>query len=219
MNHDWNETAKKGFSFSGEMTASATHEIKNSLAVIKESAGLLEDLALMTDKGIPLSPEKIISIGKRIAKHVERTNNTVTTMNRLAHSTDRFVTSVNIVETLGFLKTITTRLTSNRGMTLHITSTGDDPVLLTSPFLLKQLVWQCICFLMDEMPDAKEIQINIAESDRNVILVFKGVSVSKEAFDLFASDGANALNSPISPDITRDENTGYIILSIGSSPL
>ncbi len=158
MGHDWKETAKKGFLFSGEMTASATHEIKNSLAVIKENAGLLEDLARMSNKDRPLLPAKIIALGQRITKHVGQANKTITNMNKLAHSTDRFEASVNVVEILEFLKTITSRLTTNRGVRLTISppgsSTGNDFVLTTSPFLFKQLVWQCICLLMEEMCDS-----------------------------------------------------------------
>jgi C4-dicarboxylate-specific signal transduction histidine kinase len=217
MGHDWKETAKTGFSFSGEMTASATHEIKNSLAVIKENAGLLEDLARMVDKGMPLLPEKIIALGQRITKHVGLANKIVTNINQLAHSTDRFETSVNIVETLEFLKTITSRLTFNRGVKIHLTSTGKDLVLVTSPFLLKQLVWKCICLVMDEMCDSKEVQINIAGSDKSVILLFKGVSVSKESFERFVLNEANTLNSPINADIIRDENTGALVLALKNS--
>lgn len=221
MGHDWKETAKKGFLFSGEMTASATHEIKNSLAVIKENAGLLEDLARMSNKDKSLLPEKIIALGQRITKHVGQANKTITNMNKLAHSTDRFEASVNVVEILEFLKTITSRLTTNRGVRLTISppgsSTGNDFMLTTSPFLFKQLVWQCICLLMEEMCDSKEVQINIAGGDKSVILLFKGVSVSKEAFDLFVSKEANALSSPINYDITRDENTGELVLIVRNS--
>ncbi|MCK5836074.1 MAG: HAMP domain-containing histidine kinase [Desulfobacula sp.] len=217
MSHDWKETAKKGFRFSGEITASATHEIKNSLAVIKENAGLLEDLARMADKDRPLLPEKMIVLGQRITKHVDQANKIVMNINRLSHSTDKFETSVNVVEIIDFLKTITKRLINNRGAVLHLSSTGKEPVLTTSPFLLKQLVWQCICLLMEEMRDSKEVQINIAGHDKSVILFFKGVSLSKEAFDLFVSKEANALRSPINFDITRDENTGELVLVIRNS--
>ncbi len=50
-----------------------------------------------------------------------------------------------------------------------------------------------------------------------MILLFKGVSVSKEAFDLFVSKEANALSSPINYDITRDENTGELVLIVRNS--
>ncbi len=217
MESDRHETAKKGFLFSGEMTASATHEINNNLAVIKENAGLMEDLALLSDAKAPLSPEKIITIGKRIQKHVGKASETVANMNRLAHSTDRFETTVDILETVAFLKTITSRLMGNRGVTLAVTSTLGSPVMTTSPFFLKQLIWQCITFLMGENQGVKEIQINIAGGDKSVILFFKGVSVSKEAFDRFASNEVNAINSPINSDITRDENSGMIALILQNS--
>ena len=42
---------ESGLQFFGKMTASISHEIKNVLAIINENAGLLEDLALMADRG------------------------------------------------------------------------------------------------------------------------------------------------------------------------
>ena len=41
--------AETGLQFFGKMTASISHEIKNVLAIINENAGLLEDLALLSD--------------------------------------------------------------------------------------------------------------------------------------------------------------------------
>jgi hypothetical protein len=39
------------------MTASISHEIKNVMAIINESAGLLEDYSLMAEKGMPIDPD------------------------------------------------------------------------------------------------------------------------------------------------------------------
>jgi hypothetical protein len=41
------------------MTASISHEIKNVMAIINESAGLLEDYSLMAEKGMPIDPERL----------------------------------------------------------------------------------------------------------------------------------------------------------------
>ena len=39
---------------------SATHELRNVLAIVKELAGLIEDLAHAADPGQALSPEKVL---------------------------------------------------------------------------------------------------------------------------------------------------------------
>ena len=45
--------------FYSRVSASISHELKNSLAVINESAGFLEDIVLMTQKGRPLDPNQL----------------------------------------------------------------------------------------------------------------------------------------------------------------
>ena len=51
--------AETGLQFFGEITASNSHEIKNILAIINENAGLLEDLALMYDRGAQIEPQRL----------------------------------------------------------------------------------------------------------------------------------------------------------------
>ena len=43
MNHLLDEEMGTGLQFFGKMTASISHEIKNVMAIINESAGLLDD--------------------------------------------------------------------------------------------------------------------------------------------------------------------------------
>ena len=64
MEKNENMLADAGMKFFGKMTASATHEIKNALAIINESAGLLEDLSIMASKDHPLSPIRIKDISQ-----------------------------------------------------------------------------------------------------------------------------------------------------------
>ena len=72
-----------------EVFASISHEIKNTLAIINEHAGLLEDFALLAaDEGsIEISRVRKATAG--IHKQVQRSNKIVQRMNMLAHSTDR----------------------------------------------------------------------------------------------------------------------------------
>ncbi len=64
MAENENMLAQAGLRFFGKMSASATHEIKNTLAIINESAGLLEDLSLMAQKGQPMSIPRVNDISQ-----------------------------------------------------------------------------------------------------------------------------------------------------------
>ena len=77
-----------GLRFYSKVSASISHEIKNSLAVLNESAGYLEDVTLMAKKGMEINMERLESLAGSMLKQVQRANGIVKNMNRLAHSLD-----------------------------------------------------------------------------------------------------------------------------------
>ena len=60
----------EGILFFGKVSASVSHEIKNVLAIINESAGLLEDFSLMAEQGIALDPVRLRTLSENIRKQV-----------------------------------------------------------------------------------------------------------------------------------------------------
>ena len=51
--------AETGLQFFSQISASISHELKNVLGIINENAGLLEDLTLMAERGVPLDPVRL----------------------------------------------------------------------------------------------------------------------------------------------------------------
>lgn len=74
--------------FLGRITAGATHEFRNVLAIIKESAGLVDDLLADAGTGA-LTREKVEWATGRIAAQVERGAALCTSLNHVAHGLDR----------------------------------------------------------------------------------------------------------------------------------
>ncbi len=75
--------------FIGKVTASATHELRNVLAIIKESAGLIEDIVVSSDEQLesPNSDRLMRAVG-RIRDQVARGADLLTSLNQFAHSPD-----------------------------------------------------------------------------------------------------------------------------------
>ncbi len=72
--------------FMGRVTAGVTHELKNVLAIIKESAGLIEDiLALNKDLAGP-HQEKVVRVLSNIRQQVDRGVDLSSRLNAFAHS-------------------------------------------------------------------------------------------------------------------------------------
>ena len=64
MDNDWDFTADEGFGFMGRVNAGISHEMKNIMATISETAGLMEDWVDLAAKGRPLDMgrvEKLLS--------------------------------------------------------------------------------------------------------------------------------------------------------------
>jgi hypothetical protein len=74
--------------FMGRITAGVTHEIKNVLAIIKESAGLMEDLFELSKDHAPPPREKFLRTLTRITEQVRRGVDLATNLNEFAHTSD-----------------------------------------------------------------------------------------------------------------------------------
>jgi C4-dicarboxylate-specific signal transduction histidine kinase len=82
--------------FMGKITAGVTHEMKNVLAIIKESAGLMEDLlSLAKDDSFP-AREKFLKNLSRIGNQVTRGVDLANALNQFAHSPDQPLATVDV---------------------------------------------------------------------------------------------------------------------------
>lgn len=130
----------------GKLTASATHEFQNVLAIIKESAGLMEDVLAFTPMenadileerlGMPLSTVK-----KQVARGVEL----VSCLNGFAHTTDQARMQVDVVALSRRLVLLTRRLAANVGVEL-VLEERDTPLYLTVDAMQLQL---CLYYAME----------------------------------------------------------------------
>jgi len=74
--------------FVARVTASTTHEMRNVLAIVKESAGLIEDMVHAYAKRGALNEERLLRAVGRIDAQVARGAEIVAHLNRFAHSLD-----------------------------------------------------------------------------------------------------------------------------------
>lgn len=81
-------TQNREAEFLARITAGTTHEIRNVLAIIKESAGLMEDMVSAVEQGRPLEPDRLTRSLNRIGAQVDRGAELMSALNRFAHSLD-----------------------------------------------------------------------------------------------------------------------------------
>ncbi|MBW2412662.1 MAG: sensor histidine kinase, partial [Deltaproteobacteria bacterium] len=135
MSDTLDSVAEASLQFFGKVTASVSHEIKNILAIINENAGLLEDIALMADRGKAIEPERLKTLSRAIVKQIRRADTVIINMNRFAHSADETIEIVDLRDLLALVVVAADRLASMRSVKLEPKPQQTPVEIRTSPFL------------------------------------------------------------------------------------
>ncbi|MEA1946209.1 MAG: hypothetical protein U9N83_02770, partial [Thermodesulfobacteriota bacterium] len=77
-----NKCTDKEVAFFGKITAGITHELKNVLAIIRESSGLIGDIMSISPEAIIKYQEKIQNSMVRIKDQIERGVNLTDRLNK-----------------------------------------------------------------------------------------------------------------------------------------
>ena len=176
MSSELGVVGESALQFFGKMNASISHEINNILAIINENAGLLEDVILMEERGVPLDPEKLKRISRKVLKQVKRANGIIQNMNRFAHSVDETVKTVDITDTLKFMIILSSRLSDMKRVSFTIDSGSDRIEIATNPFLLQNIIWLYLDYMMNLAKSGDTVPVSVEDHDSDVLIRFSGVS-------------------------------------------
>ena len=157
--HNWED---KEVAFLGKITAGITHEMKNVLAIIKESAGLMEDIMSISPEAIILYQEKfrnsMIKIKDQIQRGVELTDR----LNKFAHSTDEAVAKIDLHETVEQLIALSQRFVRLKNVVLKADppeQPGRQTTIVTRPVQLLMAMFTVIECCLSAMPAGGVINI------------------------------------------------------------
>jgi signal transduction histidine kinase len=185
----------RGLHFFGRMSAAISHDLKNTLSIMNESAGLLEDLAALAEKGRPLDPQRIKQLGATIKRQIQRTDGIVRNMNRFAHSVDDPIKEIDLTIALETLLAICRRLTDAKGIAVAIAPCDRDLSIVTRPFCFYHLIWLLLESCMEFVGQPKRIELRIAQVPSGCVqLVFTGLEgLTPEAVKDFGPQEMHAL--------------------------
>ena len=219
MDLDWDIICESGLQYFGKMSASISHEIKNALAIINESAGLLEDLAALAENGVPLDPQRLRTHAGKITKQVRRADGIVKNMNRFAHSVDEAVKGVDLVETVGFVKALSARFAFMKEITLEEAPAPSAPVTLKANlFLLQNLIWLCIDFAMRCAGPGKTVILLTEGTGKGGKIRFSSLQgLADGPLEEFPGEREKALLRALGADIVVDVRAGEITLIVSGA--
>ncbi len=173
--------------FFGKMTASATHELKNSLAIINENAGLLNDLVTFSKNGGPsLSADRMLKLSQTLKQQVMRADNTIQRLNRFSHTVDKDSQMIDLEDTIRLTIDVSSRLLDMMGVSLKL-STENGPVMIrTHLFYLETFLWRAIETACNLTGEDKTISIELKKTPSPSIWFCVNRTLDEED-DLFTS--------------------------------
>ena len=129
--------------FIGKILAGFTHEIKNYLAIIKESAGLIEDLITL-GKDTKSDSGQYLEIIHSIEEHIEKANVLFRYLNRFAHRMDDQFAIFNVNESLEELAALVTRFANQKKITIEKDFHESMPSIYNNSSLLQFVVYTAL---------------------------------------------------------------------------
>lgn len=207
--------AENGLQFFGKVFASLSHEFRNVLATLYENAGLLEDLVLMAEKGMPLDAKRVKDLATRLKGQVRRGTEIAENMNRFAHSADEPLASVDLHDLLGLVASLAQRTASMRGVTLQTQNAGSPVVIRTAPLGLENLIWLCLDLGMRANLIEKTLTVAPELGEKGARIRFKGFRRLHDLReDEVSARRLGLLGQAMGAVVTLDEENKEIVLSI-----
>lgn len=206
-------TAEIGLRFFSKVSVSISHELKSTLAIIKESVGLMEDFLLLTDHGIPLDVERFKSLAEKLNKQIQRADGCVQNMNKLAHSVDKAVKGINLGEVSTLVAELSKGIAIMHGVTLEVRPSGSPVNIITNPFLLQNLLSLCLDFAIHTVGRDKTVVLQVAQSEEGASIRFTHLQgLSETLARKFPTEKEGALLEDLNAKIVTDPKAGEIVV-------
>ena len=175
---------EKQTAFFGKITAGITHEINNVLAIIKESSGLIEDIANISTVVSDKYQEKFFNSLSTMKGQLKRGTELVNNLNRFAHIPDNIYAKIDLYEAVKQIIVLASRSARLKNITLEIDppeDTKDTANIETSPIMLLLALFTAIEYCMEYIPQGGNIIIAPQKLQNKKIVFLKAMGDSSES--------------------------------------
>jgi signal transduction histidine kinase len=168
---------EESLKFSGNITASLSHELNNAFAIINEHSGLLDDILEGAKHGVPIDEKKLHRISNKVSAQVERGKELIKRLNRFAHSTDNPAADIDINEMLRAIVTLTQRLAGLKGLTIGFDPPDSEIHFTGNPFYFQQAIFICFEMFMASSEASRSIQVAARKIDKDLNIEIAGPGI------------------------------------------
>lgn len=210
MDRDLGIICAEGLSFFGTNNRLVSHELKNILAIISETLGLIDELMELSETGMELEPGKLRSLSESVIEEVERANTIIRNMNTFAHSVDELVGEIDINQVLALMIKLSQLNPASRNTEIRLLKT-EPHIVYTSPFFLETLIHYTINFVLLCVGPEKKIEVSIHPTTTGIRITFSGLTAIKGSFP---ADNTEYLAKVISAEILVDTSVGELHIEL-----
>lgn len=167
-------TEDREAAFVGQITAAATHELRNVLAIIKESAGLISDIVRASDQAGSPQSEKLMRAVGRIEDQVKRGSEILTSLNRFAHSLDHAEDETDLDEMAQQVAFLCQRA-ARKGRHIVEAQSGDAGLTVVANLLRLQLALHtAVDCCLEQLPEGGRLILRPSRQGERPALEFNG---------------------------------------------
>jgi light-regulated signal transduction histidine kinase (bacteriophytochrome) len=157
--------------FMGRVTAGVTHELKNVFAIIKESAGLVEDILAMNKDAVSPQHERIARVLSNITQQVGRGVDLSTRLNAFAHSPDETSASVDLNVVVEQVVCLCQRFARLKTVVLVAKQQPQKILLVTDPLKIQMLFVHAIDLLLKLVPPGTTVCLEPTDRGNSEVAV------------------------------------------------
>ena len=165
-----NKIKSKEIVFFGKITAGITHEIKNVLAIIQETSGLMEDILAVTPDETFTHKDKFSTSLNRIFNQIERGVDITTRLNKFAHSPDHSPVNVDLNEVSEQMVLLASRFTRLKNVVLKADPHDTSMIIKTHPVALEMAIFESIEILLNALSSGGKITLSPRKIQNKCIL-------------------------------------------------
>lgn len=204
--------------FIGKIIASFTHELKNHLAIVKESAGLQQDMITFAEKKPKIDPDELMKFLKSIDDELERTLSVITFLNRYAHRMDNEESNFSVNDVLEELIALTDRLARQKRISLSNEFDPELPAIFNNPSRLQLVIFCLIENMLKSLEQRSTLLFRTGLSGDGVVISLipkaQGAGTIDETKWPWPAGSLEELVRGISGTISREGQSGEITIRL-----
>ena len=161
--------------FFGRVVAGYSHEIRNILAIINESSGLMHDILALKKRDLGEDTQRFVHSLQGIGQQVQRGQELTSFLNAFAHSPDREKSEVDVVHCVRTVCALCARLLRNRNLHLLIQPEQERVFITTRPVECMLWVFCALEWAMLHAQPGAEILFQVQKTQQEVRITVSGM--------------------------------------------